>query len=775
MISEVRKAVVIKEVFQEASNAIAATQEMRERLLFLLLTLFLCSCNGQFLSSQTIPYRDALSYCSLLHVPSWPYPVSQPRPYLGVFLEAQRAEASFPVCKESIFVKVAGIIEGTPAAEAGMKEGDVIIAENRNPTCRDGGDILESFRKKIRQQAIGSVMTLDVMRGGQRLSLDVKLTEVPTRYRPEATHTDTGLCSGEIPSLLDASFRSQNVFPEFRSVVDGLYERSNIVDNPGKAHDDRFDSLYLKEMTYMMRHPLHTGEVARELSQRLVTPLLKRDWHLMGVIQEAARLLDGEASLSDSHGDITFPQLLAAMGEARKRVDAALGLLTPEERARLQEKALHPWDDVEWNALLDSSLKISRKDVIEAFAPILSFLTRENLSLLREDLLKRFRSAEGPILYEGTTPLGKVVVGGAGPNVYVEDAALILDIGGDDLYLNNAGGSRPGMPVALVIDWGGNDRYIARDNFSQGAGVLGGGFLVDLGGNDTFVSLDGGQGAGFLGLGIVYHGSGNAVYNARGFSQGVGQMGIGLIFNADGRDLYHCSHDGQALGLFGGVGMLIDGAGNDYYQLGGTQPDFRDPLRSTVSMGQGFGRGIRPEKEARGVPGGIGVLIDGAGDDVYMADYFAQGSAYYYGVGILNDFSGSDEYVAGRYAQGSGIHSAVGCFIDQTGDDSYYVSFGVAQGMGHDFGVGYFEDSKGNDRYWGGTLVQGAATRGGIGIFVDAYGRDSFSSSGKGRGYAEDEECMGIFIGTESGSELLRNECERQVDVRLGLKRTLKE
>jgi len=108
-------------------------------------------------------------------------------------------------------------------------------------------------------------------------------------------------------------------------------------------------------------------------------------------------------------------------------------------------------------------------------------------------------------------------------------------------------------------------------------------------------------------------------------------MGIGMIINGDGDDRYLCSYEGQALGLFGGAGVLIDSRGNDFYQLGGAVPDFREPLRSTVSLGQGFGDGIRPQNGKTGVPGGIGILLDEAGDDTYIADYFAQGSSYYYG------------------------------------------------------------------------------------------------------------------------------------------------
>jgi hypothetical protein len=452
------------------------------------------------------------------------------------------------------------------------------------------------------------------------------------------------------------------------------------------------------------------------------------------------------------------------MEETKNNVERALSNLTLEEETILREKALNPWDDKTWNDVLRISMKVNRAQLLEAFSPLLSFLTRDNLSLLKEDLISRFGQNTGAILYEAMTPIGKVVVGGSGPNIYKEDAALILDLGGDVLYINNAGGTRPGMPVALVIDWGGNDRYLSRENFSQGAGLLGGGFLMDMGGDDTFVSMDGSQGTGFWGIGVLYHGEGSTTYTARDYCQGVGQMGIGLLIDRRGDDRYHCSFGGQGLGLFGGTGILLDEGGNDFYQLGGLKPDFRDPLKSTVSMGQGFGQGIRAEKGIHGVPGGIGMLIDEGGDDTYIADYFAQGASYYYGLGILDDRDGNDRYISGRYAQGAGIHSSVGVLLDRKGSDFYYASFGVAQGMGHDFGVGYFEDDEGKDHYWGGTLVQGAATNGSVGIFIDLEGNDQRAYTERGQGYSEGENSLGIMIRRERHSV----EEHERIDIKIG-------
>jgi hypothetical protein len=311
------------------------------------------------------------------------------------------------------------------------------------------------------------------------------------------------------------------------------------------------------------------------------------------------------------------------------------------------------------------------------------------------------------------------------------------------------------MPIALVIDWGGNDRYLSRENFSQGAGILGGGFLVDLGGDDTFISLDGSQGVGYWGIGLLYHGDGNSVFSARKLCQGTGQMGIGLLINRNGDGKYLCSYAGQGLGLFGGAGILIDEAGDDLYQLGGLEPDFRDPTKATQSFGQGFGLGIRADKDKLGVPGGIGMLIDKKGNDFYIADYFAQGAAYYYGLGILDDRAGNDQYISGRYSQGAGIHSSIGILIDRTGNDFYYSSVGAGQGMGHDFGVGFLEDDAGDNYFYGGSLVQGASTNGSLGILINTKRKGDNKVEAL---FDVEVNSMGIRIGKERAHDAAVNE-----------------
>ncbi len=717
-------------------------------LRLLILTIVLTSCTGHIVPSENLP--EPFPYCGLLNMPTRPYPAIEPRAYLGTYLATQKLEKAIPNCKENLFIQAAGIIKGTPAEKAGLRDGDVILSLNNIPTCNSAERIISSFNKTIEQQKIGVPLPIEILRNDQKLGLTVTLDEQPTHVQREADHPEIEQCPQQT-SLLERTLQAQNVLPLYDTLVNELYRKSNVVVNPGSmTREKKLYPFQLNEVTYLMRHPLTAGAVAKELSRRISAPLEEMNWQVNTIFQQTASLLDVVLLSSVPPTEVTFPALLRTMEETKNRIDEALSNLTPEEKKLLQNAAHNLDDDKQWNTVLDISTKIDRAKLFNAFSPLLAFLTRDNLELLRQDLVARFRGSTGSILYEAQSPIGKVIVGGAGPNVYTEDAALILDLGGDDIYLNNAGGTRPGMPIALVIDWGGNDRYLSRESFSQGAGILGGGFLIDLGGDDTFIALDGSQGVGLWGIGLLYHGDGNSVFSARKLCQGTGQMGIGLLINRNGDGNYHCSYEGQGLGLFGGAGILIDEAGNDLYQLGGLEPDFRDPAKATQSLGQGFGLGVRAEKDKLGVPGGIGMLIDKKGDDVYIADYFAQGAAYYYGLGILDDQAGNDQYISGRYSQGAGIHSSIGILIDRAGNDFYFSSVGAGQGMGHDFGIGFLEDDAGDNYFYGGSLVRGAATNGSFGILVNAT-RKVYQEGGVT--FNVDANSMGIRIGKEHASD----------------------
>ena len=93
----------------------------------------------------------------------------------------------------------------------------------------------------------------------------------------------------------------------------------------------------------------------------------------------------------------------------------------------------------------------------------------------------------GDILFVQDTNIGKIVVGGTGASYYYADAAVIIDLGGDDYYFNNAGASNKDIPVSICIDFSGNDVYNATNSFAQGTGKFGIGLLMDFDGNDKYL------------------------------------------------------------------------------------------------------------------------------------------------------------------------------------------------------------------------------------------------------------------------------------------------
>lgn len=725
-----------------------------------LLSLALCSSCAPQMTPAGQTYKNDEYYCSILHLN---HDIEEPPlsvPFLGIAMKPVPIEASnMEGCRE--FIQVAGVIKGSPAMNGGIRENDIILTMNDMPACRgeEGSDILSLFKNMIKREGIQEPVRLVVMRDGHKLDITVRLINRLILRKPEASHQNT-LCK-DGPSMLEEKLISMNRLSLFHSLTWGLDVQSNLVHNPEWLSKNINNPYQLNEFTYMIRHPLKSITAADELTDRIIDAAGSNGFNLSEVYKAATPLLDSNYASSGCSG-LTLPGLISRMEETSKRTNGIFQVLSPDEKKLFFEIALEPWNSDQWSTLLELSLRIDLEGLLNSFSPLVSCLNNNAISQLKDDLLERFKDSAGPILFEKETSFGKVIVGGLGQNVYTDDAALILDIGGDDVYLNNAGGTRKGMPIALVIDWGGDDIYFSKEPFSQGAGFLGGGFLIDLKGADTFTAADGSQGTGIFGTGMLFHGEGSGVFRSKSFSQGTGQFGIGVLWSRDKDTVYDCGRYGQALGLFRGAGILIDEQGNDLYMLGGVEPDFRDPLRSTVSMGQGFGKGIRPEKKVMGVSGGIGMLIDKNGNDTYIADYFAQGASYYYGIGILKDLEGNDRYLAGRYSQGAGIHTSAGVLIDQNGDDFYYSSYGVAQGIGHDFGVGVLDDRTGDDSYISGILSQGAATTGGLGLLLDRAGSDSYSISTNGQAYAHDEACSGIMIDLETSGDYLNSRSNKE-------------
>jgi hypothetical protein len=341
----------------------------------------------------------------------------------------------------------------------------------------------------------------------------------------------------------------------------------------------------------------------------------------------------------------------------------------------------------------------------------------------------------GQFEFEYSTPLGKIVINGAGSQTYPkDDYFLIIDAGGNDTYEGGGANASIRNWISILIDLGGDDTYTSSGDSAPafGAGVFGYAMHVDVAGNDTYTGRNMVGGIGLFGVGALLDKQGRDTYDGYICAQGAGQFGIGILSDLDGDDRYHMYLLGQGFGFTKGIGMLIDLHGNDDYYA--DTLDIAFPASQTKdynsNLAQGVGFGKRGDYiDGHSWAGGIGILLDAEGNDKYSAGLFAQGCAYWYAIGLLADDHGDDEYRGVWYVQGSGAHFGLGILVDSSGDDHYMATKNMAQGAGHDFTLGTLIDCAGNDIYDAPNLSLGGGNANGIGVFWDKAGDDVYRVS----------------------------------------------
>jgi len=359
----------------------------------------------------------------------------------------------------------------------------------------------------------------------------------------------------------------------------------------------------------------------------------------------------------------------------------------------------------------------------ELFAPKVANFVKEQAHLEPDGFYKVGQSKKNG--FEFSSSYGKIIISGNGDDLHAEDAAILIDLGGSDTYTNNSGSATRG--VALCIDYSGDDIYDAKDRrYVQGCGLFGVGMLVDLDGNDSYTAKYFAQGAGIAGIGALYDGGGNDVFSGHGFTQGAAMFGLGMLMNCEGDDSYACATLSQGGATTMGLGILWDYAGNDQYKLG------TDPLKDNFNGMSGYGQGgalsFRPSPwRGKFTPyGGVGMLIDGSGDDDYLTNGWCdQGGSYIMSLGSLYDGGGNDHYKANT-GQGSGIHITNAILVDKSGDDSYEGAFRTG-GSGSDRSPGFLLDYAGNDTYKSGSSSYGTGCKPfSYSLMIDYSGDDKY-------------------------------------------------
>ncbi|MBI3091923.1 MAG: hypothetical protein HYY96_14780 [Candidatus Tectomicrobia bacterium] len=575
-----------------------------------------------------------------------------------------------------------------------------------------------------------------------------------------APYRDTGNFAEDLKAFLTA----RGVMPAYEKLsraLDQVYRRQSPSSEYAKT------SYLLRRVAAAFTDPVSLDQEAR----RTDLALRRAAGTLPGTAQEILRVAADHLDLAVERQapPPPFPDPLTAealfdyfellFARARGVTRAAFSALSDSERAFLRRHAAElaarfvghlyvnasaPRDVASRNlALLKLTEKLSYDSLLRAALDLAAGIDGKLLAALRQGVAAASPPAprpglSGDVLAVRETEYGLFVLGGPGPTRYDEDAALIIDLGGDDWYANNAGASISAAQAhAVLLDLAGDDHYMAPAGSpgaprlaSQGSGVFGVGLLFDLAGNDTYRGGRFAQGSGHFGVGVLFDGGGNDTYEAEEYAQGSGVVGIGLLIDAAGNDAYAAKLFAQGFGAVKGFGGLIELGGDDRYLAGQAHPSAWRHTDSHASMAQGFGIGHRGL-----TTGGIGVLLDAAGNDRYTCEEICQGGGYFLSLGMLLDGSGDDQYDATIYALGFGLHSAAGILIDAAGNDRYRVTKRNSQGDAWDAAVGIFIDERGDDHHEANVFGQGAGAQNGFGAFLDRAGSDTYVGVAV-RGYA---------------------------------------
>ncbi|HUT10365.1 MAG TPA: hypothetical protein VMY42_07710 [Thermoguttaceae bacterium] len=538
----------------------------------------------------------------------------------------------------------------------------------------------------------------------------------------------------------------------------------------------------LKWYDRMLRSVLKAPSEAEEFTRNLHKAVLNGREGFAEVLTTAAEKLDIGQHQQGSFAEVDSPEqalevIKHALTAAQIAYAASLAPLTKSEIQTLRTN-LNPVFTTENRV----GHTLQRRSSGQQLVRVMQKMDRESLHAAAEalaaiadpQLLEQLASFPGgdPTTVEGVsgtviakidTPSGTIVIGGKDRNVYRLDTMsgvnVVIDQGGNDVYYD--GSVSPQRPVLIVIDLEGDDAYESKTPGVQGSAILGVSMLVDVEGNDVYRAQDVAQGSCLAGVGILIDYAGNDAYVGLRRVQGQAVGGLGILIDHAGNDRYHAAMWGQGFGGPWGFGLLDDVDGKDHYYGGGlylnSYINDDNPTPGYEGWVQGVGAGLRAVGD-----GGVGVILDGGGDDVYEYDYLSHGGGYWCGMGFARDFGGNDQrlgatrvaYHGGprtqrsfqRFSNGYGCHYALGFLFDDRGDDTYNGTI-MSVGFAWDCAVGYLCDFGGNDRYSG---TEGNGAQAGLGVIFDYDGDDVYLGSGQGRAspsisYHDLPQCGGNF------------------------------
>lgn len=663
-------------------------------------------------------------------------------------------------------VLVRSITENSPAAKAGFETEDIITAVDKTFLTGKKGETLKQLQGLLGKLSIGQKVTFSFLRNGKARKTELAVARRETVPMETPEHPEMFFDTAQQFSTLESVLRKEGRFDSVLRTASQIAGAAYLAMNKTKvAGEELANPFRLREVTYCLRNPFNTILVSQQAADRLFAHFDRTNQDIPGLVRECAMLMDLEMKKVERYrySDFMPSHIIDGFAAAASHLDSAFEPIGPDGRARLGEllfSVLGSSEEEENSEkareeqaeMLALAAQLDYRSLAEAALSVVDRINPYNLGCMARGLqtmapVTAHSGIDGEVLLYEETDYGLVIVGGKGRNIYHKPAAVIIDLGGDDSYIDGAAVATPEHPFAVIVDYGGNDTYLGRGSGPCSA-TCGIAMLVDLEGNDIYSGNGMCEGWASAGVAILADFGGDDLYRADSACQGGAIFGIGLLLDtqpgqegqgeekdSEGNDCYVANSLSQGVGYPGGIGVCIDTAGNDTYRACCKYPDARAPERSCLSLSQGFGYGMRPWEGSPGADGGIGALIDLEGHDFYVGDYFSQGSSYWYALGILYDRKGDDVYLSGRYSQGAGIHLSAASLIDWAGNDRYSAYYGVSQGTGHDWAVGYLFDAAGDDSYSSGVLAQGAGNYVSIGVLADVAGSDFYKADSQAQGY----------------------------------------
>lgn len=415
---------------------------------------------------------------------------------------------------------------------------------------------------------------------------------------------------------------------------------------------------------------LATGLPASEPSPRVATlaELVAQADARLGVVRPAGAT-DALATLDPALAEVVADLLHALLEAAAERDAAFAGVADAKILALADTEALTPaaeaiLERVDAERLRVASLRLARAvDLATPRLQALAPLPVPGPALAPAPPIDLF-----PVL--GIDPLGVA-------NAFPRDYVLSVDLGGNDVYDNNAGGSivfGGGFIVGDPATFGPCAAgWCVGGEYEDAAVSITASLAIDVAGDDTYgvyktPSGKGGsrdhlctqgplvrrivvQGSGSGGIGMLVDLAGNDAYRGKTLAQGNGHVqGVGVLFDATGNDRYTAIRSAQGSSVLQGVGVQVDLAGDDVHEMKAPPGGIWNVDRNRCDAGERLAMGAS-------VIQGASLFLEASGNDVYDVDSQALGhvDAFAAAANFL-DLGGLDAY-PGWGGRGNGVEN----------------------------------------------------------------------------------------------------------------------